>query len=94
MGIPVIALGIPTVIDAASIVSDSMEQLLLQRQLPENSLEHLENYDEEKRYRWVCEWMPEEIRTLFVTPKNIDEIMEQMSYTLSEALNELCHPLM
>ena len=30
---------------------------------------------------------------MFVTPKNIDEIIVQMSYTLSESINSLCHSM-
>lgn len=33
-----------------------------------------------------------EMMELFVTPKNMDEMIHQMSYTLSEALNQFCHP--
>ena len=99
MGIPVIAMGIPTVIDAASIVSDSIEKLLSRTKLTKNRLaekiqDNLEIYDEEERYRLVRDWMPEEMLELFVTPKNVDEIIEQMSYTLSESLNQLFHPMM
>ena len=63
MGIPVIAIGIPTVIDAESLVRDALDRVLTEN----------------------------EIRDFFVTPKNIDEIAEQMSFTLSEALNQLFH---
>lgn len=67
MGVPVIAIGIPTVIDTATIVHDAIGHSL--------------------------ESMDPEIMNLFVTPKNIDEIMAQMSYTISEALNQICHPM-
>ena len=34
-----------------------------------------------------CERMPPHLNGMFVTPKNIDEIIKQLSFTLSEALN-------
>ena len=39
------------------------------------------------------ELMAPEMMNMFVTPKNIDEIVRQMSYTLSEALNSICHSM-
>ena len=39
------------------------------------------------------ELMAPEMMHMFVTPKNIDEIIVQMSYTLSESINQICHSL-
>lgn len=60
LGIPVIAIGVPTVVEAAAIVYDAQGN---------------------------CEKMPPHLNGMFVTPKNIDEMIRQLSFTLSEALN-------
>lgn len=60
LGVPVIAIGVPTVVDAATIVYDVC-------------------HDVEK--------LPNGIAGMFVTPKNIDETVKNLSYTISEALN-------
>ena len=60
LGIPVIAIGVPTVVEAAAIVYDAQGN---------------------------CEKMPPHLNGMFVTPKNIDELIRQLSFTLSEALN-------
>lgn len=60
LGVPVIAIGVPTVVDAATIVYD------------------------------VCQdaaKIPNGVAGMFVTPKNIDEMVKNLSYTISEALN-------
>lgn len=98
MGIPVIAIGIPTVIDAATIVNDVVGNLLsimdeTRNRLSERIWEGVAAFDEQERYQLVRELMEPEMMNMFVTPKNIDEIITQMSYTLSEALNKLCHSL-
>ena len=98
MGIPVIAIGIPTVIDAATIVNDVVGNLLsimdeTRNRLSERIWEGVAAFDEQERYQLVRELMEPEMMNMFVTPKNIDEIITQMSYTLSEALNQLCHSL-
>lgn len=96
MGIPVIAIGIPTVIDAATIVNDTIGNLLSIMDETRNRLsvriwEGVASFDDQERYQLVRELMEPEMMNMFVTPKNIDEIIVQMSYTLSEALNQMCH---
>ncbi|MEI3266952.1 MAG: GPR endopeptidase [Frisingicoccus sp.] len=98
MGIPVIAIGIPTVIDAATIVNDTVGNLLAimdetRNRLSERIWEGVAPFDEQERYQLMRELMAPEMMNMFVTPKNIDEIVQQMSYTLSESLNMLCHSM-
>ena len=98
MGIPVIAIGIPTVIDAATIVNDTVGNLLTimdetKNRLSERIWEGVAPFDEQERYQLMRELMAPEMINMFVTPKNIDEIVQQMSYTLSESLNSLCHSM-
>lgn len=61
MGVPVIAIGIPTVVDAATIVNDAIS-----------------GYYEEAD----CT-----LNSFFVTPKDIDESIKRLSFTVSEGLN-------
>ncbi len=98
MGIAVIAIGIPTVIDAATIVNDTVGNLLAimdetRNRLSERIWEGVAPFDEQERYQLMRELMAPEMMNMFVTPKNIDEIVQQMSYTLSESLNSLCHSM-
>lgn len=61
LGVPVIAVGVPTVIDAATIVNDRMERALQKNGLTETEIESFLRLltEEEDRY--------------FVTPKDVDE---------------------
>ena len=68
LGVPVISIGIPTVVDAATIVADSLS---------------LEQGDE-----LLEEVLVPGLRTMFVTPKDIDSSVHRLSYTISEAINE------
>ena len=61
VGIPVIAIGVPTVLDAATIVNDAIS-----------------GYYEEVD----CT-----LNSFFVTPKDIDESIKRLSFTISEGLN-------
>ncbi len=75
MGIPVLAIGIPTVVDAATIVGDACEAWW------HESLKEPGPFPEEVRKYF------RELKNMYVTTKEIDEIIECISYTVSEALN-------
>ena len=70
IGVPVLAIGVPTVISVPAIIHD----LFGRRSL-------------EKEYKN----MDEEFISMHVTPKNIDESMKRISYTISEGINHLLH---
>lgn len=70
IGVPVLAIGVPTVISVPAIIYDVFG---------EKSLEN------------VSENIDEEFISMHVTPKNIDESMKRISYTISEGINHLLH---
>lgn len=76
IGIPVIAIGVPTVVDAATIVDDIMEESLRNK-----------GFTEEEVYQFLSEMNDRKVNNMFVTPKNIDDSIHRISYTISEALN-------
>lgn len=77
LGVDVIAVGIPTVVDAATIVMDSMEHFM-----------QGQGFAEQEINQFTRELGEQSMRNMFVTPKNIDEAVKQISYTVSEALNQ------
>lgn len=90
MGVPVIAIGVPTVVDAATIVGDAMEKMLLA--LEEHSgvmsiRRALDSFNDSERKQFMWELMPENMSGMYVTPKDVDETVKRISYTLSEAIN-------
>ena len=60
IGVPGVAIGVPTVVDAATIVYDAVRD--------RNAV-------------------PPGLNSMFVTPKDIDETIKHLSFTISEALN-------
>lgn len=94
LGTAVLAIGVPTVIDAAAIVSDTMNDLMdmLDRENPYEAVtEATRDFEQQEKYQLMREVMAPQMADLFVTPKNIDEGVRQMSFTISEAINQLCH---
>lgn len=92
LGVPVIALGVPTVIDAATIVNDALENFL-------QELEHserlrgvgvvMQGYSMQEKYELIKDLIQPCLNRFFVTPKDIDETVKRISFTISEGLNRL-----
>lgn len=76
LGVRVIAIGVPTVVDGASIVADAFERLFM---LKDSLIEN--DYVEELRQD-----LPE-LSNMYVTAKDIDDVMKRLSYTVSEGIN-------
>ena len=90
MGIPVIAIGIPTVVDAATIVSDTMSDLIgaMRESAQLKSVGNgLAGLDEIEKHELARELLSPHLNAMFVTPKDIDEAVKRLSYTISEGLN-------
>ena len=92
VGVPVLAIGVPTVVDAATIVSDSMESLIKALETSE-ALRGvgvvLQGYHAAEKYELVRELISPHLNGMFVTPKDIDDTIRRISFTISEALNNL-----
>lgn len=87
VGIPVLAIGVPTVIAVPTIVNDAMDMMVaaIGKQSAKNVLKR---FNEEERYQLACEMVTPYLENMFVTPKDIDEAVKRVSYTISEAINE------
>ena len=92
IGVPVIGIGVPTVVDAATIVNDTMENLILALE----SSEALKSVGKcsvltmrQKSMNLIKELIAPHLNGMFVTPKDVDEMVKQISYTISEGLNLL-----
>ena len=92
LGVPVIGIGVPTVVDAATIVNDTMENFI--RALESSTAlkgvgEELRSYSPGEKYEFVKELIAPHLNGMFVTPKDVDEMVHHISHTISEALNML-----
>lgn len=76
LGIPVIAIGIPTVVDSATIVMDALEKLL----------EEEKGLDAVNLLSRHTAPFPE-LNNMYMTGKDIDAVIKRVSYTVSEGIN-------
>lgn len=92
VGIPVIGIGVPTVVDAATIANDTMENLidaLESSEMLKGVGDVLRTYNSAEKYELVKELISPHLNGMYVTPKDEDDLVKQISYTISEALNML-----
>lgn len=83
IGVPVVAIGVPTVVDVISIFNDTLEYV--SKITEEEKIEYNE-YD-------VKEALNESNLDYMVTPKEVDEVMNMLSDIISKGINTSIHNL-
>lgn len=74
LGVRVIGIGVPTVVDGATIVHDAMSHLL-------------DALEEAEKKEFLEEMIAPSLHSMFVTPKDVDDTIKRLAYTISEGLN-------
>ena len=96
LGVDVIAIGVPTVVDAATLTIDVLDLAI--DNLMEVSKESsgfytmLKKLKEEEKYQLIKDSLDPYDKNLIVTPKDIDETTENLAIIISEGLNRSLHP--
>ena len=92
LGCTVIAIGVPMVVHSVTIVNDTMDKLiyLLSQNMENNCLQKVfEDFTVEEKYQLFAEIMTEDIGQMFVTPKDVDEIVDNLSTIIENSINRL-----
>ena len=87
LGIPVIAMGIPTVVEAATIAADSLTLFIKKVQENGESNDFLNRLQEEDKYQIIKEILAPEEYNFIVTPKEIDNLIEKMKDIVARGIN-------
>lgn len=87
LGIPVIAIGVPTVVELATLVSDGINIFIDKLQENAESNEYLNKLKEDDKYEEVREALNVEDYNMVVTPKEIDELIENMKDVIARGIN-------
>ncbi|MBW4827317.1 MAG: GPR endopeptidase [Clostridiaceae bacterium] len=94
--VPVIAIGIPTVVDAATMINDTMNLIInSMREEAEVGTEFysmLEKLSESEKYTLIKEVLEPFMPNTIVTPKEVDEIIDNLSVIIANGLNISLHP--
>lgn len=96
LGVPVISIGIPTVVNAATMVNDTMDLIIdsLKEEAEKGKefyslLDELSNQD---RYALIEEVLNPFAGDVIVTPKDINVLIDDLSIIIANGLNIALHP--
>ena len=87
LGIPVVAIGIPTVVELATLVSDGIDIFINKLQEKAESNTELNRLKEEDKYEEVKEALNVGEYNMIVTPKEIDDLIENMKDIVALGIN-------
>ena len=88
LGVPVIALGIPTVVETAVLVNDTLDLFIEKLQNEAKSNDYLNKLKEEDNYEEIKEALIPNDYNFIVTPKEIDDLIESMKDVISRGIND------
>ena len=96
LGVDVIAIGVPTVVDAATLTMDvldlAIDNLISVSDEGSQFYNMLKKLQDEEKYQLIKDSLEPYDKNLIVTPKDIDDTIEKLSKIISEGLNRSLHP--
>jgi spore protease len=95
LGIPVIGVGVPTVVHAATIANDTVDLVMdaIKRNNPMASMpQMLGNLSREQTNAMIHEVLQPFMGDLVVTPKEIDKMTEDLARVVAGGMNVALHP--
>ncbi|MBZ4666528.1 GPR endopeptidase [Mahella sp.] len=95
LGIPVIAIGVPTVVDAGTMANDTIDMLIetLMKQSKGDTQFYsmLKSMDRDEKYSLITEVISPYVGKLMVTPKDIDAVIDDVSRIIANGINISLH---
>ncbi len=89
LGVPVIAVGVPTVVDAVSIAFNMMDEIC---DIIDISESEALKFRQKNQDAIISKLVDNENTNLMVTPKEIDNIISHISKVISNGINLALHP--
>ncbi len=87
LGIPVIAIGVPMVVEMATIANDCLDIFIQKLQEEAKSNDYLNKLKEEDNYEEIKNALIPVNYNMIVTPKEIDDLIENMSSVVARGIN-------
>lgn len=87
LNIPVIAIGIPTVVESAVLVNDCLNVFIEKLQQNAKSNEYLNELKEKDNYEEIKQALIPNDYNMIVTPKEIDDLIENMKDVVARGIN-------
>lgn len=91
LGVPVIAIGVPTVVHAATIAMDTINTLQEHAAFG-RYFKSMATLSEQDRHTIVRQVLPDMLGDLMVTPKEVDRLIEDIAAVVAGGINQAMHP--
>ncbi|MCT8976261.1 GPR endopeptidase [Clostridium sp. CX1] len=96
LGIPVIAIGVPTVVDAATMANDTidmvLDEMVAQSTKGSEFYDMLKSIDKNEKQRMIQSLLEPYVGNLMVTPKEVDVVVESVSKVIANGINIALQP--
>ncbi|WP_034438138.1 GPR endopeptidase [Clostridium ihumii] len=96
LGVPVIAIGVPTVVDAATLASDTidlvLEDLMSESKKDSKFYDMLNSLDRDEKDLLIKQVLGQKMSSMVVTPKDIDMVIECISKIIANGINIALQP--
>lgn len=87
MGIPVIAIGVPMVVESAILVNDCLDLFISKLQEEAKSNSYLNELKQKDNYEIIKESLNPTDYNMIVTPKEIDDLIDIMKNIIAKSIN-------
>lgn len=96
LGIPVIAIGVPTVVDAATMANDTID-LVIDEMISNSTngskfYDILKSIDRNEKQKLISQLLDPYVGNLMVTPKEVDMIIENVAKIVANGINIALQP--
>jgi GPR endopeptidase len=96
LGIPVIAIGVPTVVDAATMANDTidmvLDEMIGQSKQGGEFYNMLKSIDKNEKQRMIQDILDPYVGNLMVTPKEVDLVIDSVSKVIANGINIALQP--
>jgi len=87
LGVPVIAIGVPMVVDLGTIINEGLDIFIGKLQEKAQSNEYLNKLKQQDNYEEIKEALAPNDYNMIVTPKEIDDLIENMKDVIARGIN-------
>lgn len=91
LGVPVFAVGVPTVVHALNIAIDTINTLKEHADFA-RYFKSMQQLTEQEQHTIVRQVLPERLGDLMVTPKEIDRLIDDLADIVAGGINQALHP--
>ncbi len=90
LGVPVIAVGVPMVVDATTITADCLS-MLAEGEEKSSLVASVKSLSSEERYHLLRSSLPDSLNNFIVTPKEVDLLLDRLSAVVANGINLALH---